>query len=143
MQTSIRQLQEEVPRSEIERVDVERSSFCHVVAWEKVMLEIKVVNEDAFKHLIKVPPRFWRKSRFRTSTCCDTLVNNMSEVFNFVFVAARVKPIATMLEEIRVYLMQIWESNRQNIVKYEGSIVPNIKKRLAMESQKTNHWIVR
>jgi len=26
-------------------------------AWEKVMLELKEVNEDAFKHLITIPPR--------------------------------------------------------------------------------------
>lgn len=115
----------------------------HVVAWEKVMLEIKGLNEDAFKHLIKIPPRFWSKSRFRTTISCDALVNNMSEAFNSVFVDARAKPIVTMLEEIRVYLMQRWESNRQKIAKYEGSILPNIKKRLAKESQKTNHWIVR
>ncbi|CAK8573059.1 unnamed protein product [Lathyrus sativus] len=76
------------------------------------MLEIKGVNEEAFKHLIKIPPRFWSKSRFQPSSCYDTLVNNMSEAFNFVFVAARSKPIMTMLEKIRVYIMQIWESNR-------------------------------
>ena len=77
----------------------------HVNAWEKIMLEIKGVNEEAFKHLIKIPPRFWSKSRFRTSISCDTSVNNMSETSNSVFVAARAKPIVTMLEEIRVYIM--------------------------------------
>lgn len=79
----------------------------HVNAWEKIMLEIKGVNEEAFKHFIKIPPRFWSKSRFRTSTGCGSLVNNMPEEFNSVFVAARAKPIVTMLEEIRVYIMQI------------------------------------
>ncbi|XP_050897447.1 uncharacterized protein LOC127104300 [Lathyrus oleraceus] len=74
----------------------------HVNAWEKIMLEIKGVNEEAFKHLDKIPPRFWSKSRFRTSISYDTSVNNMSETSNSVFVAARAKPIVTMLEEIRV-----------------------------------------
>lgn len=107
------------------------------------MLEIKGVNEEAFKHLIKIPPRFWSKSRFRTSTGCETLVNNMSEAFNFVFVAARAKSIMVMLEEIRVYIMQIWESNRKKIDKYEDTKLRNIKKRMERESQKINHWIVR
>jgi len=31
--------------------------YTHPQAWEKVMLEIKEVNEDAFKHLIVIPPR--------------------------------------------------------------------------------------
>lgn len=70
------------------------------------MHEMRSVNEKAFKHLWKIPPRFWRKSRFRTSPMCDTLVNNMSKAFNSVFVVARAKSIVTMIEEIRVYLMQ-------------------------------------
>lgn len=78
----------------------------HVNAWEKIMLEIKGANKKAFKHLIKIPPRFSSKSMFKTSACCGTLVNNMSEAFNCVFVTTRVKPIVTMLEEIRVYIIQ-------------------------------------
>ncbi|CAK8565667.1 unnamed protein product [Lathyrus sativus] len=65
----------------------------------------------------------------------------MFEAFDYMFVAARSKPIVKILEEIRVYLMQIWESNRKKIAKYEGIILPNIKKRMERESQKTNHWI--
>lgn len=67
----------------------------------------------------------------------------MSEAFNYIFVASRVKSIVTMLEEIRVYIMKRWESNRKKIDKYEDTILPNIKKRMERESQKTNHWIVR
>ncbi|CAK8541988.1 unnamed protein product [Lathyrus sativus] len=67
----------------------------------------------------------------------------MSEAFNSVFVAARSKPIVTVIEEIRVYIMHRWESNRKNITKYDGIILPNIKKMTERKSQKTNHWIVR
>ena len=31
--------------------------YTYPQAWEKVMLERKEVNEDAFKHLIVIPPR--------------------------------------------------------------------------------------
>ncbi|CAK8560015.1 unnamed protein product [Lathyrus sativus] len=34
------------------------TSASYVKAWEKIMIEIKGVNEEAFKHLIKFPPRF-------------------------------------------------------------------------------------
>jgi len=35
-----------------------RAAYCtYPQAWEKVMLELKEVNEDAFKHLIAIPPR--------------------------------------------------------------------------------------
>ncbi|CAK8560614.1 unnamed protein product [Lathyrus sativus] len=67
----------------------------------------------------------------------------MSEASDSVFVAARSKLIVTMLEEIRVYITQRWESNRKKITKYDDIILPNIKKRMERESQKTNHWIVR
>lgn len=69
--------------------------------------------------------------------------NNIPKAFNSVFVTARAKPIVTMLKEIRVYIMQRWESNRKKIGKYEDTILPNIKKRMEMESQKINHWIMR
>jgi len=35
-----------------------RAAYCtYPQAWEKVMLEIKEVNDDAFKHLMVIPPR--------------------------------------------------------------------------------------
>lgn len=50
----------------------------HANAWEKIMREMKNINEEEFKHLQKILPRLWSKSRLRTSPKCDTLVNNMS-----------------------------------------------------------------
>ncbi|XP_014490739.1 uncharacterized protein LOC106753445 [Vigna radiata var. radiata] len=113
----------------------------HPQAWESVMRQIKDVNEDAFKHLISIAPRFWSRSRFLGRPSCDTVVNNISEAFNSVIVDARGKPIITMLEDIRSYLMKRWASNRQKITKYEGSICPKIQKRLHKELQKTQYWI--
>lgn len=60
-------------------------------AFEKVMHEMKVVNEKTFKNLIKIPPRVWSKSRFKTNNLCDILVNNTSEAFNYVFFIAMAK----------------------------------------------------
>ena len=35
-----------------------RAAYCtYPQAWEKVMLELKEVNEETFKHLIAIPPR--------------------------------------------------------------------------------------
>jgi hypothetical protein len=67
----------------------------------------------------------------------------MSEAFNSVIVKAREKPIVTMVEEIRGYLMERWYKNRESIAKYEGSILPKIKKKIAMESTYTNIWVPR
>lgn len=40
----------------------------------------------------------------------------------------------TIIEEIRVYLMQRWESNKHKIVKYDGNMLPNVKKKLEKDS---------
>jgi len=67
----------------------------------------------------------------------------MSEVFNSTIVIPRQKPILTMCEDIRVYLMEKWDSNRTKIARYEDDVLPNIKKRFARESAYTNNWLVR
>ncbi|XP_014490334.1 uncharacterized protein LOC106753061 [Vigna radiata var. radiata] len=84
----------------------------HPQQWENIMRSIKEVNEDVFRHLMSLPPRFWSRSRFTSTTTCDTLVNNMSEAFNSVLVNTRTKPIITMLEEIKLYMMKSWSVHR-------------------------------
>ncbi|XP_022633171.1 uncharacterized protein LOC111241047 isoform X2 [Vigna radiata var. radiata] len=100
-------------------------------AWESVMRQIKEINVDAFKYLIQIPPRHWSRSRFTGRPVCDTLVNNISEGFNSVILDARGKPIISMLEEIRMYLMNRWASNRDKISRFEGIICPKIQKKTA------------
>lgn len=56
----------------------------YVNSWEKTMLKIKEVNEEEFMYLIRISPRFWIKSRYITTPICDSLMNNMSEVFKLV-----------------------------------------------------------
>ncbi|WVZ09200.1 hypothetical protein V8G54_013730 [Vigna mungo] len=85
-------------------------------AWESVMRQMKEVNIDAFKYLIQIPPgqvNIGALKLFTGIPSCDTLVNNISEGFNSVILDARGKPIISMLEEIRMYLMNRWASNRE------------------------------
>ncbi|QHO56194.1 uncharacterized protein DS421_3g71630 [Arachis hypogaea] len=94
------------------------------------MKTLRLKNEGAFRHLNRIPPRFWSRSRFSFHSKYDSLVNNMSESFNAVIVEAREKPIVTMLEDIRVYIMTRWAANRDRIHKYQGNIMPTIRKKL-------------
>ncbi|CAK8573255.1 unnamed protein product [Lathyrus sativus] len=87
-------------------------------AWEREMKEMRKVNEEEFKHLWKTPPRYWSKSMFKYNTKSDVLVNNMSETFSSVIIRPRQKPIVTMMEEIRGYLMDRWTTNRAKIEEY-------------------------
>ncbi|XP_017426246.1 uncharacterized protein LOC108334825 [Vigna angularis] len=62
------------------------ASATHPQTWESEMRNIKQLNDEAFKYLLKIPPRYWSRSRFSSTPQCDTLVNNMSEAFNSVLV---------------------------------------------------------
>jgi len=86
---------------------------------------------------------FWSRSRFTSQAICDTLVNNMSEAFNSVIIDARTKPIVSMLEDIRIYLMKRWAKNRKKVKGFKGSICPRITTRLREESALTKNWIPR
>jgi hypothetical protein len=113
-------------------------------AFEREMMEIKKINEEAFNYLCEIEPRHWTRAMFKGDTQCDTLVNNISEAFNSVIVVPRSKPIVSMLEDIRVYVMERWQINREKIAKYaDGEVLPNIKKKLEKESSYTNNWQVR
>ncbi|XP_052734159.1 uncharacterized protein LOC128196696 [Vigna angularis] len=84
---------------------------------------------------------YWSRSRFSSTPQCDTLVNNMSEAFNSVMVHTRSKPIISMLEDICLYLMKRWATNRTKIQSLSGEICPKIKTRLNKESRLTKYWI--
>lgn len=90
-----------------------------------------------------IPTKHWSKSQFTSGPMCDTLVNNMSEAFNSTIIIPRSKPVVTMCEDIRVYLMEKWEANRKKIAKYEDDVLPNIKKKMVREAANTNNWVVR
>ena len=113
-------------------------------AWERTMQELRVVSEGAFKWLWKIPPRYWSKSQFTANSKCDILVNNMSETFNSVIVGPRGKPVVTMFEEIRAYLMERWVKNRSRFDNLEANaVLPNIKKKLMKANELSRFWMCR
>ncbi|XP_072077843.1 uncharacterized protein [Arachis hypogaea] len=104
------------------------------------MAVVRAVNVEAHRHLNSISPRFWSRSRFDFHSKCDTLVNNMCESFNGEILDAREKPIITMLEEIRVYLMSRWAVNRERIQKFNGIILPRIRKKIERRGRAAGEW---
>lgn len=112
--------------------------------WEKSMREIRSINPEAHKYLMQTPLRHWSKSWFRFDSKCDVLVNNMLDTFNSVILGPREKPIVTMFEEIRCYLMERWARNRSKMIELEaGAVLPNIKKKLLKERERSRFWMCR
>lgn len=47
----------------------------------------------------------------------------MLEAFNGVIIKARAKPIVTMLEEIWIYMMEMWACNRMRFGNYTDDAI--------------------
>ncbi|WVZ08557.1 hypothetical protein V8G54_021903 [Vigna mungo] len=72
------------PGKNLKRLMWRAATTTHPQQWENEMRNMKEVNEDAFRHMIAIPPR----SRFTTTAQCDTLMmkrwaTNRSRVTSF------------------------------------------------------------
>ncbi|XP_050259882.1 uncharacterized protein LOC126704948 [Quercus robur] len=65
----------------------------------------------------------------------------MCESFNSTIVKFRSKPIITMLECIRLYLITRFQTNKEMITKVESELCPKIRKRLYKEKLACSKWI--
>lgn len=68
--------------------------------------------------------------------------NNMCKVFNGVVLDSRNKPIISMLEDIRQYVMQRIVVKRDYANKWNGEYGPNIVAKIEIERQRCAKWLV-
>ncbi|WVZ23701.1 hypothetical protein V8G54_002245 [Vigna mungo] len=131
------------PGKDLKRLMWRVAVATHPQQWEAEMRNIKAINDEAFKYLLSIPPRHWSRSRFTPRSQCDTLVNNMSEAFNSVLVDSGSKPIISMLEGIRVYIMKRWAANKTKMTQYHASICPKVWNRFQKEFSLGRYWLPR
>ncbi|XP_045805909.1 uncharacterized protein LOC123898916 [Trifolium pratense] len=112
----------------------------YIQAYEKKMSELKVVNTKAWEWLVGHQTKLWCKHAFSFFSKCDVLMNNISEAFNSTILVARDKPIITMCEWIRIYLMNRMTTLRYKNVKYQQRIMPTPMKRLNREVELSAGW---
>ena len=86
--------------------------------FKKKMNDLKEVDPKAYEWLLNKPPTEWTKSHFRETVKCDMLLNNLCEGFNAAILGAREKPIVTLLERIRFWLMCRFRTNREAVQKW-------------------------
>ncbi|XP_022641148.1 uncharacterized protein LOC111242381 [Vigna radiata var. radiata] len=65
----------------------------------------------------------------------------MSEAFNSVLVNTRTKPIITMLEDMRLYMMKRWATNRSRVTSFKSANCPKILSILQKEALQTKNWV--
>ncbi|ONH94427.1 hypothetical protein PRUPE_7G015700 [Prunus persica] len=62
-------------------------------------------SHEAYKWLKNRPASNWNRSHFSCNAKCDILLNNLCECFNAAILEVRDKPIVSLLEIIRIYLI--------------------------------------
>jgi len=70
------------------------------------------------------------------------LMNNLLKSLNNIILLAKDKPIITMVEWIRSYLMSKFAHLKKNLSVYSENVMPKPSKRLNKEVQKSGNWIV-
>lgn len=99
--------------------------------FEQHMNEIKKLEPLAYDHLMERDPKTWSKAFFQTDRACDAYENGISESFNSVIEVARKRPLITMLEEIRIYVMERLYRQKIKGQSWDLTICPTIRLKLS------------
>ncbi|KAL5147012.1 hypothetical protein HKD37_06G016772 [Glycine soja] len=111
-----------------------------VAEFEGHMAHLKTINCQAWEYLNKWPKQAWTKAHFSTIPKVDNICNNTCEVFNSRILHYRCKPIITMLEEIRSYIMRTMAARKVKLSGKPGPLCPVQYKRLEKEFHFANQW---
>ncbi|XP_025692605.1 uncharacterized protein [Arachis hypogaea] len=105
------------------------------------MDKIKRVSEEAWTYLNKWPRHSWMKSQFSHRPKLDNICNNACEVFNARIKEARSKPIITLLEEVRMFVMRSIAKNKIKLNNHVGKLPPVIQSRLEKVRKESKMWV--
>ncbi|KAJ9535262.1 hypothetical protein OSB04_un001638 [Centaurea solstitialis] len=110
--------------------------------FERVMNEIRMFHKGAHDCLIKREPKTWSRAFFDTYSCCEVVENGFSQCFNDILVKIRSKPIITMLEAIRMILMERMARMRNTCESWSLDICPTVIKKLDNAKISQRYWNV-
>ncbi|GKG04456.1 hypothetical protein Tco_0314843, partial [Tanacetum coccineum] len=96
--------------------------------FNKIMKKIKIANPKAHQYMLDKVPNTWSRAFFTEGRCCKAVKNGFSECFNSVLVSVRHQSIITILESIRVIVMERMNTIRHLMEKWNTNVGPNIKK---------------
>ena len=88
------------------------------------MNKIKAISVDAYAYLVAILAFHWSRHAFPTRCKSGMLLNNCCESFNNVLREARGKPIISLMEWIRRYVMQRCAAEREGLNQIKGVVMP-------------------
>ncbi|XP_074282835.1 uncharacterized protein LOC141607383 [Silene latifolia] len=94
------------------------------------MKGIQFLNQAAYEYLAAIPPKHWSRHAFSTTSKSNMLLNNMCESFNAVLKPARDKPIISLMEWIRRYVMKRHYDKRMGGEGYKSKVMPFVNEYL-------------
>ncbi|GKD75108.1 hypothetical protein Tco_1333390, partial [Tanacetum coccineum] len=112
------------------------------MVYDQNMEEIRQLDQEAYNYLIGRDPSTWSRAFFRTNNYSASFENDISESFNSRILVARGKPIITMLEDIRLYIMQRTWAMSKVASECQDNICPSIRKQLEALKEKQRLWVV-
>lgn len=118
------------------------ASACLESVFDHKMQLITNMDKEAHKWLVDHDPNSWCRAFFETDRACPAFENGVSESYHSAILFARGKPIITMLEDIRVYLMQRLVAMAEKARDLDDVITPSIRKQIEIMKKFQRHWVV-
>ncbi|XP_016199775.1 uncharacterized protein LOC107640790 [Arachis ipaensis] len=109
--------------------------------FKETMEKLKGVNKAAWEYLMRFELATWVKAFFSHGPKVDNLTNNLCEVFNAKVVKYKMKPVLTMCEEIRCYLMRRMTKHIRLLEHHSRKLAPIQEKRLQRLIKPSSRWI--
>ncbi|XP_074305314.1 uncharacterized protein LOC141640410 [Silene latifolia] len=110
---------------------------CSRGEFQKEMEGIKFLNKDAHAYLSAIPAKHWSRHAFSTTSKSNMLLNNICESFNAALKEAKDKPIISLMEWIRRYVMKRHYDKRTGAAGFEGRVMPFVTKYLKWVDNET------
>lgn len=104
------------------------------------MSKLKGVDMDVQELLENWYIQGWCQAFFSDIVKCEVVDNNMCETFNGVVLEARSKPVISMLEDIRQYVMARIAMKRCYPTKWIGNFIPNTNAKIEKERERSVKW---
>ncbi|GKC76932.1 hypothetical protein Tco_1127706 [Tanacetum coccineum] len=105
--------------------------------------EIDNIKDGANRSLENKDIKQWCRAFFKSASKCDSVDNNSTEAWNFVLIGARSKPIISMNESIREYLMERMIQKVKFASKWRLDCGPNIRDIMNENSSVSCKWKVK
>lgn len=110
--------------------------------FKEEMEKLKLHSTSAWEWVTNLDPKQWSRAHFTDDPVCDILLNNLCESFNSAIVSARDKPIITLVEMVRCYIMRRIESKQVAAEKMNQHVPHRILKLVEKNRRESRACIV-